>query len=239
VGFAFCSGARASPRRTRAGVGRCACKPRSSGRRSHLGRALCRLAAGTDPASRADLGCSAASAAINATATATCGRSARSAHAPGSASRRRQLGRHRRAAGTSLGRASARGSSSARPSSSASTAAAGRRTFAASADLGISSGRGAASCSARSRGLGATAVAFVGRCAAGRAKARSCCDRLGSISSRPSTRVAAGAFVERAGSPLVLGCAQDRGAGGPGRAFLGSAICIARRDAGVVSTRAG
>ena len=65
----------------------------------------------------------------------------------------------------------------------------GRRSVTACADLGIASRRGSAA-----RGLAASA--FVGRRAAGRSSAWSCCDRLGHAQLQRSAREPAGALLE-------------------------------------------
>jgi len=114
---------------------------------------------------------------------------ARDARTTCAASGSPQLGGNSGSSRAGLGRAAPCRASGARTGSCASrgtpASASGRRssgtgaTGAIGADLGISSGRVSAARSACSRRVGTPAIAFVGRCAAGRAKARSRGDRLG------------------------------------------------------------
>ena len=205
--------------------------------RADVGRAD----AWTDTARRADLGGATAAAAFDAAAPAAqaCRTST------GSTSRSAQLGRHRRAARAGLGRstasrASRAGAATPRPGGCAATprrggcaatAATCRCAAIARTDVGVASGRGSPGCG--------FVGSLVGRRATGRAGAKHVLDRLGIARRQRSAGGAAGAVMERARRGIVMGRAQERGAGSPGGPVMGRSGECTRRGSGLVGACPG
>jgi hypothetical protein len=196
--------------------------------RADLGRADAWRPAAGGP----NLGRTAAATAFDAAAAPA--RAGRSATRP--TPRSCQLGRHRSAARTRLGRTSrgrASRAGSAATRTTAACAGATGRTAPSRADLGV------ASC-----GVGAgcrLARALMGCCATGRARAQHRVDRLGNACGQRSARSPAGAVVERARRGIFMGRAEER-TGSSRSSIMGGACERTRSSAGLVragSRRAG
>jgi trimeric autotransporter adhesin len=193
--------------------------------RTHLGRSH----TWADAAGSANMGRASCSAIFDAGASAS--RAARSAArdsvgSAASATGSAELGCDSRAACSGLGCAAGRRAArSGTAAGAASATAATGRAAATCADLGVAPRRG--SCS----GIAGT---FVGRIAAGCSSARLGIDRLGIALGQRSAGSATRAFVERAGSGLFVGRAQNPGARSSPRPVVGGAFEHARAAAGLV-----